>query len=213
MSGTSPRDRFPPYALDDDLLARVREDGRPRVRVYVSPETMVVLGAGSKPELELHEDACREDGVPVFKRRGGGCAVVLDPGNVIVSTALGGMPYGHHQRHFDALTDWLIAALATIGCAGVTRKGICDLALGDRKVGGACLYRFKDLLYYTTSLLVAPDMTRVARYLKHPPREPDYRCGRSHQEFMGTLASLSGAVRVAADLRRVLESPAGLTSE
>ena len=33
----------------------------------------------------------------------------------------------------------------------------------------------------------------MERYLQHPPREPDYRRGRSHRDFMGDLATLAGA--------------------
>ncbi len=35
-----------------------------------------------------------------------------------------------------------------------------------------------------------PDLDLVDRYLLYPPREPDYRYGRSHRKFMGSLKSL-----------------------
>ena len=181
------RGEFPSYTYDDDLIAETRADGKARVRVYAFDGTAVVLGAGSKPEVEIDVTACETDGIPVLRRRGGGCAVVLDPGNIIVSTALVGMPFGHHRRHFDGLTDWLIRGLSAIGVPGVRQAGICDLAIGDRKIGGACLHRFRDLLYYSTSLLVAPDLEHVGRYLRHPPREPEYRNGRRHADFMGSI--------------------------
>ena len=205
-----------PYTYDDDLIQATRADGRPRARVYRLADTAVVLGSGSRPDVELHLDACRADGVPILRRRGGGCAVVLDPGNVIVSAGMTGLPFGHHRRHFDMLTDWLTAGLERIGIPGVNRAGICDLAVGDRKVGGACLHRSSDLLYYSASLLVDPDMARVTRYLAHPPREPGYRLGRSHRNFMGVLAPAPGsthaimnnrAEQVATQLRLVLQPP------
>ena len=58
------------YAYDNDLLEAVRSDGKPRVRVYRLAGTAVVLGAGSRPEVELHLEACLADGVPVLRRRG-----------------------------------------------------------------------------------------------------------------------------------------------
>ncbi|MFH1748491.1 MAG: hypothetical protein ABIG44_15765 [Planctomycetota bacterium] len=183
MSGLA----FPHYAYDDDLIDAARHDGQARVCVYRLPRTVVVLGSGSRPEVELNFDACRADKVPILKRRGGGCAVVLDPGNVIVSLIATGLPFGHHRRYFDVITDWLIAGLARIGIPGISQAGICDLILGDRKVGGACLHRCRDLLYYSASLLVDPDLDKVTRYLTHPPREPDYRRGRAHSSFMGAL--------------------------
>ena len=180
---------YPAYDYDDDLIAAVRRDGRTRVRVYRLTSPAVVLGSGSRPEREVNLDACADDGVPILRRRGGGCAVVLDPGNVIVSVAAAGLPFGHHQWHFDRLTAWLIDGLSRIGVRGVRQAGICDYVLGDRKIGGACLHRSGDVLYYSTTLLVDPDMEAVTRYLQHPPREPDYRGGRDHAAFMGSLAA------------------------
>ena len=77
---------YPEYDLDDDLLAATGSDGRHRVRVRRYPGVAVVLGRASKPELELHLSAIEEDGVAVLRRTGGGCAVVVDPGNVLVSS-------------------------------------------------------------------------------------------------------------------------------
>ena len=208
---------FPRYTYDDDLLEATRRDGKTRVRVYRLTETVVVLGAGSRADCELHLDACRADRVPVLRRRGGGCAVVLDPGTVIVSVAAAGLPFGQHRRHLGALTDWLITGLAEVGVNGLHRRGICDLVIGEQKVGGACLQRARDALYYSASVLVSSEPAKVIRYLKHPPREPDYRRGRPHAAFMGTLAGLApgfpraGAApdveQLAAQLRRALKRP------
>jgi hypothetical protein len=46
----------------------------------------------------------------------------------------------------------------------------------------------------------------MERYLKQPPREPDYRQGRSHADFVGTLneGKGEGAERLAAALERAL---------
>ncbi|MBU0718078.1 MAG: hypothetical protein KJ749_07510 [Planctomycetes bacterium] len=176
------------YPYDDDLIAATLRDGQTRVRAYRFTEKVAVLGSGSYAEAELHLDVCHKDRVPVLRRRGEGCAVILDPANVIVSVAATGIPFGHHRQQFDTLTTWLIEGLARIGMPGVSQAGICDLVLGDRKIGGACLHRSRDLLYYTVSLLVDPDLENVKRYLKHPPREPEYRRGRAHRDFMGSLA-------------------------
>jgi len=112
---------------------------------------------------------------------------VLDPGNVVVSVALPTEGFGDNAGCFDALTRWLIEGLCHLGIAGVHGGGISDLVLDDRKVAGSCIHRRHDSLYYSASLLVQPDLHRIARYLRHPPREPDYRRGRSHAEFLGSL--------------------------
>jgi lipoate-protein ligase A len=84
--------------------------------------------------------------------------------------------------------------LAEIGLPGASQRGVSDLALEDRKIGGACIWRTKGLLHYSTTLLVDPDLDRIVKYLQHPPREPDYRRGRKHRQFLGRIAdSLPGA--------------------
>jgi len=177
-----------PYTLDDDLMADTRADGRARVRVLPIAAPMVVLGRGSDPAQELHVDACRDDGVAVFRRKGGGCAVVLDPGNLVVSVAMAIEGLGEIRSTFDALTGWFIDGLARIGLPGVVREGTSDLALDGWKISGSCVFRSLGLLYYSSTLLVDPDLDLVERYLDHPPREPDYRQGRSHRDFMRGIA-------------------------
>jgi lipoate-protein ligase A len=176
-----------PYGLDDEEIAVARREREPRVNTYTLTDPRVVLGRGSRPELELHLDRIAADGMLLQRRRGGGCAVVLDPGNLIVSLALPLPGLGGVKTAFSAVSDWLIAALTALGYADVAQRGVSDLAQGDRKVGGSCVYRAKDLFHYSTTLLVAPDLLLVERYLRHPPREPDYRRGRSHRDFMGRL--------------------------
>ena len=75
--------------------------------------------------------------------------------------------------------------------ADVHREGISDLAVEDRKVGGSCVYRARDLLYCATTLLCDPALGAIERYLRHPPREPEYRRGRKHRDFLGSLAALA----------------------
>lgn len=185
---------FPPWTRDEDLIAEVARNVRPRVRVVVCPAVEVIIGRGGRADRELDLDAIRGDGVPVYRRRGGGCAVVLDPGNLIVSVAAPMTGVGGVTSAFRVLTDWLTEGLAAAGAPSVTAAGVSDLALDDRKVGGSCIYRTRGLVYYSSTLLADPDLDLVERYLPHPPREPDYRRGRAHVEFMGKLpgAATSG---------------------
>lgn len=196
-----------PYPGDEDLLSDAQARGRFGLSVYPFWETAVVLGRGSKIPLELHQRLCLKDSVPVYRRRGGGCAVVLDPGNVIVALTLRAPGFGNHQAHFNQITDWFTAGLAEVGFDGVRQGGISDLVLGDRKVGGACIYRSAEVLLYSASLLIRPETRLMARYLKHPPREPGYRAGRDHAAFVTSFSERAPGVSVsdfAAQLRAAL---------
>ncbi len=181
-----------PYDLDDELMAQTRSDNQPRVRVYQFDHVAVVIGRGGKQELELHTENIAVDNIPLYRRPGGGCSVVLDPGNVIVSLALPLPGVGHIKTAFNAISEWMITCLATCSIPDVKQYGVSDLAIGGRKIGGSCVYRTQGLLYYSTTLLCEQEMPTVGRYLQHPPREPDYRQGRPHDLFMGSLKDICG---------------------
>jgi len=194
-----------PFDLDDAMLQRTREDNHPRVRVYSPMEVAVVIGRGGKQELEVDLAAIATDGVTLYKRPGGGCAVVLEWGNLVVSVALPLPGIGHIKSTFETVGDWVIAGLAACGVPGVEQRGVSDLAIGDSKIGGSCVYRTRGLFYYSTTLLVDPNLDLVEKYLFHPPREPDYRAGRDHRAFMGSLKKL-GMVTHAQEFRGILQT-------
>ena len=198
-----------PYDFDDDLMNETRGDGQAHVRVYPWESVAVVIGRGGKQELELDTKAIVADEIPLFKRPGGGCAVVLDPGNVIVSVTLPLPGLAGIKTAFAGISTWLADNLTTLQITGVQQVGVSDLAIGSRKIGGSCVYRTRDLLYYSTTLLVDPDLELVERYLLHPPREPEYRQGRSHREFMGRLSVFPSAAQandLALNLDRLLKT-------
>ena len=178
-----------PYLTDDDLLVLSRRENRSLLRISRPAGRGVVIGRGGTPEVELHLPAIEADGIPVYRRRGGGCAVLLDPGNVIISIVQPTPGVGGITSAFASLSTVLASALAEIGVPGVVQSGVSDLALDGKKIGGSCIYRTRGLLYYSTTLLVSPDLLAVEKYLKHPPREPAYRQGRGHSEFMGEIGS------------------------
>ncbi|MDH3285080.1 MAG: hypothetical protein OEQ13_10095 [Acidobacteriota bacterium] len=176
------------YVADEDLIDAVERDRSMRVRVRREGGVSVVLGRGSKATEELDVAACLADGVPILRRRGGGCAVLLDPGNLIVSVVRPLPGLTGISTHFEWLSAWLADVLAGLGIRGVAHEGTSDLAVGGRKIGGSCIFRRKDLLYYSTTLLVEPRIDLIERYIAHPPREPEYRRGRPHREFLRGLS-------------------------
>ncbi len=190
----TPFTRLPiaPYDRDEDLLEEAAREGRPAMKLYPWKGRALVLGRGSDPDEEVRLDRARADGIPLLRRRGGGCAVFLDPGNAVASLAFPLPGTGRITRAFDASLEWLLRGLEKMGIHGIRKEGISDLALGDHKVGGTCLYRKSGLVYFSATLLVAPRLDLVERYLKHPPREPSWRRGRSHSAFMGSLSRAGG---------------------
>ncbi len=198
------------YTYDNALLKAGEGGAAFQFRTYVFPTTAIVLGRGGKPELELNLDVCLNDGVPIIRRRGGGGTVVLDPGNVIVSAVAQAPGVGDIKLHFQRLLDWLRQGLIDAGVETVGFNGISDLVIDERKICGSSLYRPKNWLYFSASLMVNPDLSLIDRYLQHPPREPEYRAGRSHGDFLTTLAENS-AFESAGDLKAALAASLATT--
>jgi len=186
------RGELPAWDLDADLIASVAAGGPARVRVRRCAAAQVVVGRGGRAGVEVDLAAARAAGVPVLRRRGGGCAVLLDPGNLVVSLVAPLAGIGGVTSAFRAATAWIVDGLSGCGVPGVVGAGVSDLALGDRKVGGSCIQRTRGLIYYSTTLLFAPDLDLMERVLPHPPREPAYRRGRAHRDFLGRIGTAPG---------------------
>ncbi len=185
-----------PFDFDEDLLKDVQSTGKIQIAIYPFPRTAVVLGRGSKVDVELCVDPLIDDNTKVYRRRGGGCSVVLDSGNLIVSVAMPIKGLTDTKIWFDRCTSWLVDGLKLAGVDKVYHDGISDLAIDDRKIAGSAFYRMKGYAYYTVALLVTPEIELMEKYLKHPPREPDYRESRSHKDFVVAIAEFYPDINV-----------------
>lgn len=173
--------------VNGDLLEGFLADRTPRVRLYEPRGTAAVLGASGKPERDLKLAALAADGVPVLRRRGGGGAVVLSPGQVVLALVTEVASAFANRQYARTINGWFVEALAALGVDGLEQRGITDLALRGRKVLGTSIYRSRAILFYQASLLVSNDVSLFARYLEHPHAEPDYREGRGHDAFCTSL--------------------------
>jgi lipoate-protein ligase A len=66
-------------------------------------------------------------------------------------------------------------------------EGDCDLALHARKVSGNAQRRTQSTILHHGTILYAFDASRVERFLRPPCRQPQYRAGRSHSDFLGNV--------------------------
>ncbi|WP_321415231.1 hypothetical protein [uncultured Desulfobacter sp.] len=89
------KSKIMPFAFDDGLIEQAKTSATPVVDIYPFRFPAVVAGRGSIIEDEIYVDNVHTDRIPIYRRKGGGCSVFLDPGNVIVSIAFPakGWPY------------------------------------------------------------------------------------------------------------------------
>jgi lipoate---protein ligase len=177
-------------ALDEALLESV--DGeRPRatLRFWESPAPFVVLGTAQVLHDEVLEAHCKEDGMPILRRCTAGGCVLQGPGSLNYTLALPFADFpevkGIHAS-YDYILERLCGAFLARGIT-LAHAGICDLALDGKKVSGNAQRRRREALLHHGSLLYAVDLDALSRYLREPKDRPDYRGGRSHQDFVTTL--------------------------
>jgi lipoate-protein ligase A len=174
--------------LDEDLIEHVRAGTPWAYRSWEPDRFAVVLGRGNKAETEVHENRCREEKIPILRRRGGGGTVVLCPGVLVISCVKWVQQQFYVKEYFRQINAYLIESLQNLGIHDLNHQGHSDICIRDRKILGSSMYRSKKLLFYTASLMVSNNLEVIDRYLKHPSKEPEYRRGRSHQEFLTTIS-------------------------
>ena len=197
LTACAPRPAVRQMWIDDTVLVRCAEDLT--VSVWVPDHVLVVCGAANDPDREVVLSACAANNVPVVKRYGGGGTVVLSPDCVVVSVGTWVRDPFQNHRYFTLLNQALIDALAAAWpiFADLTQAGVSDVVHGERKVVGTSLFRSRNYILYQASLIVTPAFELLARYLKHPSREPEYRRGRAHRDFVTGLAAIAEAATAA----------------
>ena len=175
--------------IDDDILRLCHLPQH--VRIFV-PKSPVVVMARSNPARDCDQEFCQKNSIPILRRLGGGGAVLLDPGCVIISAGLWVSKDFNHPLYFEKFHRALLHILAEHFQIHGELKGLADIAIKDRKCVGASLFRSQKFLLYQGSLMVSCDISLMHHCLKHPSKEPDYRQGRDHRDFVINLKDLKG---------------------
>jgi len=178
-------------ALDEALLEHAEVAGSPKevLRIWTSPAPIVVIGRASKVAVEVNLNACRRAGVPVIRRCSGGCAVVAGPGCLMYSLVISLQNYPQAAA-VDGLNQLVLSRImaAINGLRpGVTMQGSSDLTLDGRKFSGNSIRIRRTHVLYHGTLLHDFDLPQVSTLLGTPPREPGYRAGRGHDDFIANL--------------------------
>ena len=179
------------------------------LRFWEANSHFVVLGIANQAGMEVDLSA----NVPVFRRCSGGGSVLQGPGCLNYSLVL---PI-HAAREFGNITQtncFIMKrnrdALATLLAGDAAVEGYTDLTLNGRKFSGNSQRRKSRWLLFHGTFLLECDFELMQRVLRPPPREPGYRKGRPHAEFLTTLNL--PAARVKEALRRGWNANAPFTN-
>lgn len=186
-------------ACDEALLDLAESGlGGEILRFWEPSDFFVVVGYANKVAEEVHQVFCESNGIPIFRRCTGGGAVLQGPGVLNFSLVLRAEAELHNipaanrfilRRHQSALAEMLSAP--------VEIKGHTDLAIGGLKFSGNSQRRKKRYLLFHGSILIDLNIEMVEKTLLFPSREPEYRLGRSHSDFLLNLKLPSELVKSA----------------
>ncbi len=177
-----------PYPTGEDIADPVCAPWR----IWIPENPILVLGYSQEPEYELNTEAVQTADVPVYKRRGGGGAVFLSKDSVCVALRFRRKRDLGIPDYFAMGNGFIQNALQDALKIELKPRGISDLAWMDRKVLGSSLHLPRDRAIYLASILVDTPLDLLDRFLRHPSREPDYRQGRAHADFIRNLAVIPG---------------------
>ena len=199
-------------AFDEALLEWAEESAGndEYLRLWESPDPIVVVGRSSRVAAEVNEAFCRRESIPILRRSSGGAAIVTGSGCLMYALVLSyavrpelkdiTRAHSFILQQLAASLGPLVSRAGTITCAGTS-----DLTLRDEKdVGSARKFSGNSLrvkrthLLYHGTLLYAFDLGLIEKCLRTPPRQPDYRNVRPHVDFVMNLPitrqQLAGAV-------------------
>ncbi len=174
------------YNLPDSYLFENNVD-TPLVKVWIPEETCIVLGRSNNQLDSLFIEKVIEDNIPVYKRPSGGETVLLSNKMLVLSISVRQTALKSGKSYFEKYNTKVISVLKNLGIDELGFKGISDIAINNMKILGSAVYQNKDIVFYHAVINVSESISLISKYLKHPMREPDYRIGRDHKEFVTSL--------------------------
>ena len=159
------------------------------LRVWEPINHFVVLGYANKVVTEVNSKACEARDIPILRRSSGGGAVLQGPGCFNYSLILPNNwadlesisgSYRFILEHHRKLIEPIIGKTVQI-------QGISDLAIDGQKFSGNAQNRKRRLILFHGTILLDLDLAVVEACLCMPSKEPQYRQGRAHRDFLRNI--------------------------
>ena len=173
------------YDLPDyDIL---KEGSNDFYKIWIPDQKYLVIGQGNKADSSLYIEKVEADNIPVYKRSSGGETVILTPNTLIISAVIIDEKFKNPAIYFKYYNKLLMETFQDLGIENIGQKGISDVTIGNKKIVGSSIYRRKNIVFYHAVINVSESIDIIAKYIKHPKKEPDYRKGRDHKEFVTSI--------------------------
>lgn len=172
------------------------------LRLWEFPFPTVVMGRESRFQQEVNVERCLRDNVPILRRASGGSTIVAGPGCLMYTVLISytqrplwrSLDVAHREvmnrieqsvrLAFDSLSD---RGISLSQPDNIRLQGTCDLTRGNQKFSGNALRCKRNCMLYHGTLLIDMPLHWITSYLSEPPRQPDYRNRRTHDQFVCNL--------------------------
>jgi lipoate-protein ligase A len=186
-------------ACDEALIDWCEGTGNLEVlRIWEPRQAFVVLGYANRAAVEADLEGCRARGIPVLRRCTGGGTVLQGPGCVNFTLVLR-MDSDDALRTIPGTNRFILTrnggVLSALLDQPVRVQGGVDLTVGAFKSSGNAQRRKRTHLLFHGTFLVGLDLELVDAVLRFPSKQPEYRAGRSHREFVRNLPLDGAALR------------------
>lgn len=170
------------------------------IRIWLPKSTFAVLGRSSPAAAETRIDQIAELDSWLGRRVSGGQTVVTGPGCLMYAIVLSYQKFPE-LRMLDHAHEYVMVrmqkAIRSLGIE-VAIEGVSDLTFQGRKFSGNSMRCVKDcFLYHGTMICRDFDLSVIPKLLNRPVREPDYRAGRTHEDFLTRLPVDCGSLKQA----------------
>jgi lipoate---protein ligase len=176
----------------DEALLEALEAGSASddcLRIWQVKKHFVVLGHSDPLQSNVNAQACRDRGIPILRRISGGGTVVQGPGCLNYSLIL-----KHDARRFTniaATFEYVLerhrSVVENIRGLPARFEGSSDLTAGGLKFSGNAQYRKARCALVHGTFLLNFDLPIIETLLPVPAKQPAYRRGRPHLEFITNL--------------------------
>ena len=178
-------------ACDEALLELAEADPSREacLRVWEGKKHFVVLGHSNQMRSDVNVAACVDNDIPITRRISGGGTVVQGPGCINYSLVLkSDTPHLKNIEHtFKYVLERHCSLVKHISAVEARLDGISDLTVDGRKFSGNAQYRKARCLLVHGTFLVNFDLALIEKILAMPAKQPAYRKGRSHLQFVANL--------------------------
>lgn len=182
--------------LDSQLLYHAMPRVGVEGLVILAPaQPYVCIGRHQDPAQEIDLEACRERGLPVFRREVGGGAVYLDGAQIFFQIVLhrdSPAAAGDKEALYRRLLQPVAAAYGDLGVPARYRPVNDVVTMDGRKVSGTGAAEIGDFVVLVGNLIEDFDYDTMVRVLRVPDEKFRDKVHRSMRENLTTLRRETG---------------------